>query len=58
MSAPPVDDIEITPEMLDAGANVLSELVVDMADGWVSPREAAEAVYLTMQKACRTRHQE
>jgi hypothetical protein len=42
---------KITDAMVDAGARVLSELIIDLADGFVSPSEAAEAVFLAMQGA-------
>jgi hypothetical protein len=52
MSAPlPYREIQITDAMVVAGARVLSEMSFDLADGFVSPSEVAEAVFLAMREA-------
>jgi hypothetical protein len=49
MSAPrPADKIEITEEMIAAGARVIDDIRIDLTDGFVSPADVAEAVFLAM----------
>ncbi len=43
-------EIEITDEMVNVGANVLSELSIDLAEGFASPSETAVLVYEAMQR--------
>jgi hypothetical protein len=44
-------DIEITDEMIVAGVDVLSEILLDLRDGMVSLSQAAQDVYRAMRKA-------
>jgi hypothetical protein len=43
--------IGITPEMIDAGAEVISASARDVVDGWVNPDDVAVAVYRAMAAA-------
>lgn len=45
----------ITEAMLEAGASVLSENAIDLAEGFVSSSEVAEAVFLAMLTASAAR---
>jgi hypothetical protein len=48
----PKEDIEITPEMIEAGAEALRGGVSqDLADGFLTPREVAVSVYRAMSAA-------
>jgi hypothetical protein len=50
------EDIEITPEMIDAGARELDVFVAqDLLEGWINRWEVAEAVYRAMNRAAPSR---
>jgi len=42
------DEIEVTPEMIEAGALLLSRIKDDLADGHIGLKEVALLVYSTM----------
>ena len=44
----PFEEIEITPEMIEAGAEVIAERAREIAEGWESPRIAAVKVWRAM----------
>jgi hypothetical protein len=49
-------EIEITPEMIEAGARELDVFVAqDLAEGWINRWEVAEAVYRAMNRAAPSR---
>jgi hypothetical protein len=51
MSKDDIPEIEITPEMIEAGAAILDvDTAQDLMEGWARPREVAEAVYLAMRQ--------
>ena len=41
----------LTDAMIAAGARLISEMSIDLADGFVSSSEMAEAVFLAMREA-------
>jgi hypothetical protein len=50
------DDIEITPEMIKAGAEELNGFVAqDLADGFITRWEVAEAVHRAMLRVARSK---
>lgn len=50
----PKDEIEVTPEMIRAGAAVLSpKTVANLMDCWASPTDVAEKVFRAMIQAAR-----
>lgn len=52
--APAEDEIEITPEMIRAGAAVLTpKQVAKLMDSWESPMAVAEKVFLAMIRAAK-----
>ncbi len=44
-------DFDITPAMIEAGAEVLDSAVSDLADGWVTPSEISARIYELMERA-------
>ncbi len=45
------DEIEITPEMIEAGAAVLREEITDLASGHLTPSEVSTRVHRAMELA-------
>ena len=45
------DEVEITPAMIKAGADVLRDLQFSLTDGDITPAEVAQAVWLAMLKS-------
>ncbi len=47
-----IDNIEITPEMIEAGAHALTMLAIsDLASGDITAQEASVCVYEAMERA-------
>lgn len=46
------DEIDITEEMIAAGAVVISGALVDLISGYIGPSRVAKLVYLEMRKTC------
>jgi hypothetical protein len=44
-------EIEITPEMIHAGASVLNEISIDLAEGYARAADVAESVFRAMSRA-------
>ena len=40
--------VVVTPEMIEAGARVLSENVIDLADGFLASPSVVKEIYLAM----------
>lgn len=52
--APAEDEIEITPEMIEAGLDELSpKTVVDLYESWANPVTVIRAIYVAMLQASR-----
>ena len=44
------EEFVITPEMIAAGADLLSDFILDLRDGFLSPSSAAAQIYRVMEE--------
>lgn len=45
------DEIEITPQMIEAGAELIYHWAKDVQESWVSPSEVAQLVWSAMRQS-------